>query len=130
MVVLALVLPPLEWRAGRLKAPEILWISALVSVALVYIIRYASHASGHWLWAGVRYSTHTAVAISLGVTLAAILRLVFLPAVAAVVCGYLWLITVLAYHTAGDVCSTAAVILPLSVLCHLPWLRWVKYGTT
>jgi hypothetical protein len=123
--LLAIVLPTIEWRAGRLKYPELFLLGSLVSFALVYIIRYASHASGHWLGTGLRYSTHAAVAVSIGVTLAAC-RLSLLPAVAVLVAGYLWLITYLPYHTPGDVLSTIAVMLPLTLLCHLP--RW-RRGT-
>ena len=115
---LAVLMPSLAWRAGRLKFPALFWIGAVVSIAFVYFIRYASHGSGRWLGQGLHYSTHAAVAISFGVTLS-VFRLRLLPLMAVIVGGYLWMITYLPYHTPGDVISTAAVILPLSILCHL-----------
>lgn len=121
MGLLALALPAMEWRAGRLKFPEFFWACALVSIALVYILRYFCHPAGHWIRPDVNYSTHTALAVSLAVTLS-LCRLVFSPVVAVVAGAYLWMITYLGYHTPGDAISTAAVILPLGVLCHLPWL--------
>jgi len=71
---------------------------------------------------GVHFSSHTAVAISFGVTLAAF-RLSLLPGAVAAVCGYLWLITYLPYHTPADVFYTTAIILPLSLVCHIPWWK-------
>jgi hypothetical protein len=125
--LLVLVLPATEWKAGRLKFPELFWFCALASIALVYILRYFCHPAGHWIRPGVNYSTHTAVAVSLGVSLV-ICRPMLLPAMVVVVGAYLWLITFLGYHTPGDAISTGAVILPLSVLCHLPWLLSNRRG--
>ena len=119
--LLALVLPATEWRAGRLKFPEFFWACAFISIALVYILRYFCHPAGHWIRPGMNYSTHTALAVSLAVTLS-LCRLRLFPAVAVVVGAYLWVITYLRYHTPADEISTAAVILPLSLVCHLPWL--------
>ena len=75
---------------------------------------------------GARYSSHTAVAISFAVTLVAF-RLSLLPAIALVIGGYLWVITYLGYHAPIDALCTAAVILPLSVACHVAW--WRKANT-
>lgn len=126
MGLCALVLPAMEWRAGRLKFPEFFWVVALLSIGLVYLLSHFCHAPGKWLGPGMNYSTHTAVAVSLGVTLS-LCRLAFFPVAAVVVGAYLWAITLLGYHTPGDAISTAAVILPLALLCHSPWLlrpRW------
>ena len=140
--VLTILLPALAWRAGRLKRPGLLWICEFVSIAMVYCVRYANNLMsdsqppimlfltaygtnqkpGVWTALHGHYSTHTAVAISFGVTLVAS-RISMLPAVAAMVGCYLWLITYLPYHAPVDALSTVAVILPLSLLCHLPWWR-------
>ena len=128
LALLALVLPATEWRARRLKAPGLLFICAAISIALVYLVRYASHSSGQWVGTGLHYSTHTAFAVSLAVTLS-LCRLALLPVMAVVVGAYLWLITFLGYHAPGDAISTAAVVVPLSLLCHLPWLLSSRRAT-
>ena len=126
--VMTILLPGLAWRAGRLKNPGLLWACALASIALLYIVRAVNLKTGLSIseWK-LHFSSHTAVAISFAITLIA-LRTSLLPVVAAVVAGYLWLITDLHYHEPGDLFITAAVILPLSILCHVPW--WIKVRKT
>lgn len=118
----AFVLPGLASRKGRLPHPQLFWICALTSIALLYAMRLVGHKTTLWTAHGVIFSAHTALGISLVVTLAAF-RLWLLPLFAIALAGYLWLIVYLGYHHWGDIYSTAAVILPLSLLCHLPWWR-------
>ena len=126
--VLTILLPALAWRAGRLRRPVILWACGVASIALVYILRSVNVKTGVLMaLCGVRYSSHTAVAISFGVTLVAF-RLSLLPPVALVVCGSLWMITYLGYHAPVDALCTTAVILPLSLICHAAW--WRRGGTS
>jgi hypothetical protein len=122
LCVLAVAMPALAMRNGRLKFPTLFWTGVVVLVALVYLIRFASHSSHWWFGSGQRYSTHTAVAIVAGVTLS-VYRRWMLPIAAVVVAGYLWMVVCLHYHSATEVTSTLAVILPIGILCHLPWLR-------
>ena len=91
---------------------------------LLYLVRYLARKSGVWIM-GCHFSSHTALAISFAITLIAD-RISFLPFVGAVICGYLWLITDLHYHVPGDVFTTAAVMLLVSLLCHVPWWRRKK----
>ncbi|MGB8356062.1 MAG: hypothetical protein WCD79_19340 [Chthoniobacteraceae bacterium] len=124
--VLTILLPALAWRAGRLRNPGVLWACGVVSIALVYILRSVNVKTGVLMTlCGARYSSHTAVAISFAVTLVAF-RLSLLPAIALAICGYLWVITYLGYHAPIDALCTLAVILPLSVVCHVPWWRKAK----
>ena len=121
-----LLFPGLAWRAGRLNNAGLLLACGLASIALVYIVREVNLKTGASMaeW-GLHFSSHTAVAISFAMTLVAF-RFFLLPILAGAVAGYLWLITCLHYHEPGDIFLTAAVILPLSVLCHVPW--WRKAG--
>lgn len=122
--LMALLLPALARRAGRLKNPTLLLTCGLASIALVYILRELNLKTGESIHVlGLHFSSHTAIAISFAMTLVAF-RLFLLPVLVAVVAGYLWLIVYLHYHAPGDVLMTAAVIIPLSALCHLPW--WKK----
>ena len=121
--VLTLLLPSLAWRAGRLSNPRLLGICGLVSIILVYILRDANVRTGLLMGMfGARFSSHTAVAISFGVTLMAF-QLSLLPVVVAAISFYMWLITYLQYHAPIDALLTTAIILPLSLLCHVPWWR-------
>jgi uncharacterized membrane protein len=62
------------------------------------------------------------VAIAAGVTLS-VYRGWFTPFAAAIVGGYLWTVVCLHYHSAMDVLSTGAVILPMAVVCYLRWMK-------
>lgn len=119
---LTILLPALAACRGKVSPPVRLWVCGIVSIALLYLVRWVNYRTGTWASFGLHFSSHTAVAVSFGVTLIAF-RLWLLPLVTVLVAGYLWLITYLPYHTHGDVLTTTAVILPLSLLCHIPWWR-------
>jgi hypothetical protein len=123
IAALAILLPAMAWKRGRLAAPGLFYICAFGSVALMYAIRFADHRMKIWAAHELKFSSHTALGISLLVTLTAF-RVSLLPVFAIVLAMYLWVITYLGYHNPGDIFSTAAVILPASLLCHLPW--WMK----
>jgi hypothetical protein len=120
---MTLLLPWLARREGRLSNPGLLWACGLASIALLYIVREVNLKTGFSIgeWK-LHFSSHTALAISFAITLVAY-RFFMLPIVATIVVGYVWLMTCLHYHVPGDALITAAVILPLSILCHLPWWR-------
>lgn len=120
---LCVLLPLAAWRKQRLReTPLILWTCAVVSFALVYLVRFANRGLKIGIAEGLHFSTHTAVAISFAVTLLAFRRRLA-PLLAAVLAAYFWMIVFLGYHAEGDVTGTLAVMLPLSVLCHLPWWK-------
>lgn len=108
-------------------SPALLWLCGCLSLALIYALRCANRKFGIGVAAGLHFSTHTAVALSFAVTLLAFdLRLA--PALAAVLGSYLWIIVFLGYHATHDVWSTLVVMLPLCLLCHLPWWRKIAAG--
>ncbi|HWB60393.1 MAG TPA: hypothetical protein VG733_12935 [Chthoniobacteraceae bacterium] len=116
----ALLLPAIAQRKGRLACPGLFWICAFGSIALLYAVRQLDHQIGWWASHQLRFSSHTALGISVAVTLS-VFRPVLLPLLAVLLAGYFWLIVYLQYHHPADIYTTAAAILPLSLLCHLPW---------
>ena len=126
---MTLLLPAIAWRTGRMKNPLLLWAWGLVSIALLYTLREVNLKTGESVAVmGLHFSSHTAVAISFAMTLVAF-RFLLLPVLLPVVAGYLWLIVYLHYHVPGDVFLTAAVMVPLSALCHLPWWKRARAGS-
>lgn len=125
LAVLAILLPALAWRKGALPDPRLFYICALGSVAMLYLVRYYTHHvapqgltlhGAHFI-----FSSHTALGISLCITLAAF-RPILLTALVPLMAGYLWLIVFLHYHISYDVWATLGFMVPLSLICHRPWI--------
>lgn len=92
------------WRTGLVHAG--LGVGALL---IAYGCMWLDDAYRLWPGFGLDYSTHTAVAFALGVTLFTMYR----PGRAAVVlslAGYFLLMLYQRYHSAGDIASTLLVL--------------------
>lgn len=121
--LLCVLLPLIAWKKKRLhESPLLLWGCAVVSIALIYALRFANRGLGLGVAEGLHFSTHTGLAVSFAVTLLAF-RAWLAPLLAAVLAGYFWLVVFLGYHAPGDVEGTLIAIAPLSLLCHAPWWK-------
>ena len=114
--IIALVWPWLHWR-GSWRRAALSVATTLVSVGLAYVLATLDARYGWWPSVGLDFSTHTAVAIALVVSLCAIKPSIWF-AWAAVLCGYVALMLYQGYHTAADILTTAAVIAPPLCLYH------------
>ena len=93
------------------------WVPVLVGLGLVYAVLGLDRAFGLWARAGLDYSTHTAFAVVLAVSLFVLDRRTAWFS-AALLVAYAWLMLRLGYHTLPDVLTTAAVLAPLAWSCH------------
>jgi len=89
------------------------------SLGWVYLLHFADRAFGLWprMHADLDFSTHTAVAIAIGVTLATLGR-GWLIATIALWIGYAGMMIHLGYHSPADLGTTTLAVLPGVVLCQ------------
>lgn len=97
------------------------WLAAFSTVALVYIAKTIDGRLGIWKSLAWDYSTHSALAAVLVISLCFFLfartqRIVVL----SVFVVYEVLIVVLGFHSIADILSTLLLIIPLSLALH--WL--------
>ena len=103
--------------AGRRRSRAVL-IRISVALAWAYLLHFVDHVWRIWGHFDLDYSTHTAVAIAIGTTLAA-LGLPWLMATVALWVSYALLMMNLGYHTLGDIVSTAGINLPVAAAAQL-----------
>jgi hypothetical protein len=107
LVWIALVLRALaarRWRTGAWRA-----LIGLYTLVVAYGMEYVDIATGAWPALGLDYSTHTAVAVAMLATLAAISRVGGWVA-AATFALYVPLMLHQGYHGPGDILSTTLVV--------------------
>lgn len=112
--IIALVWPWLRWR-GSWRPAVLNVVATLASVAFAYAMSALDARFGWWPSVGLDFSTHTAVAVALVVSLCAIRPAIWFVWV-AVFCAYAALMLYQRYHTVGDILTTAAVIAPPLIL--------------
>ncbi len=111
IVVIALDVRATRWR-GMLKSA----LPTALGVGSIYVVWYADRQLLLWQRYQADYSTHTAFATTLTLSLL-ILRPAWRTPLLAVWGGYLALIVILRYHTLADVAIAALV----AVIVTLPW---------
>jgi hypothetical protein len=123
LALFALILPFL--RAPRRVRPILLYyVSAGVAIAMVYAIRAMDARLHVWAAMGLDYSTHSAFAASLAVSIMLYERRARVPVVALVV-AYFALVMFLRYHTVGDISSSALVAAAIAFVVN----RGTSIGT-
>ncbi len=115
--LIALLWPWLRWRAAWRRA-ALSVATTLVSVGFAYVLSALDGRYGWWPSVGLDFSTHTAVALALVVSLCAIKPSIWFAWV-GVLCAYVVLMLHQGYHSLTDIVTTAAVIAP--PLCLLRW---------
>ena len=103
--------------AGRRQSRAVL-IRVTVALAWAYLLHFADRSFGLWDRFGLNYSTHSAVAVAIGTTLAALGRS-WLIATLAIGAVYAWLMIHLEYHTVGDIVSTVGINLPVAAAAQI-----------
>lgn len=114
--IIALLWPWLRWRASWRRA-ALSVATTLVSVGLAYVVSALDGRYGWWPAVGLDFSTHTAVAVALVVSLCAIKPSIWFAWVGVLV-AYVALMLYQEYHTLADIVTTAAVIAPPLCLFH------------
>ena len=117
LTLLALIAPPF---AKPRKAPDLLrfYAAAAFGIGFVYLVMAADNSFGLWRSFGLDYSTHSAFAAALVVSLAIHFRKWLLP-LAGSLALYLALIVLMGYHGILDVLSAALVVSVATLLVHL-----------
>ena len=118
--VIALLWPWFVWRTFWRRAVLSVF-ATLVSVGFAYVVASLDARYGWWHSMALDFSTHTAVAAALGVSLCATKPSIWF-AWAGVLGAYIALMLYQGYHTAADILTTAAVIAPPLVLFR--WWLW------
>ena len=108
--IIALVWPWLRWR-GAWRQATLNVIATLLSVAFAYAISALDARFGWWPSVGLDFSTHTAIAIALIVSVCSIKPSTWMVWT-AVLLGYFVLMVYQRYHTPADIFTTAMVIAP------------------
>lgn len=117
LLLLTLVAP--WWTFTPLQGRQRLWfyLAAGIGLSNVYLWQWLDHQFRLWPAVGLDYSTHTAFAVSLIVSLA-VLRRSWLWGLVPLLLAYAILMRYLHYHTFMDVFTTTLAIAPLSYLIH------------
>lgn len=93
------------------------WLAPLLSIAAVYVVKTIEGKFDLWERAGWNYSTHSALAAAVVMSLFFLDRSRRFIALAAFGI-YEILIVLLGFHTIADIASTLLVIVPIAWLCH------------
>ncbi len=110
-------------RSRAIGAPA--WLASVLSIAVVYIVKAIDGKLDLWERLGADYSTHSALAAALVVSLCFLApsrRAVALGVFAA----YELLIFLLGFHSMLDIVTTLIVVVPVMVL---GW-KWLYRGKT
>lgn len=117
LLALCALLAPL-FRRPRLLRPAIVYYAcAATAVAMVYVLRAVDARYQIWASGGLDFSTHTAFATSLAVSLIALDRRWLGPALTILALDFA-LMVVLRYHSVLDIVSSASLAAAVAALLH------------
>jgi hypothetical protein len=121
LAIVALATPFLR-KPRTLRSTICYYLSAAAALAFVYLVRAVNNHQHIWASLGIRFSTHSAFAASLVVSIGAFNRRWFAPlAMAAVL--YFSLELVMRYHGILDIVSSAVLAALAALLLHLAAAR-------
>jgi hypothetical protein len=95
-----------------------IWLAAILGIALVYLLRAVDKRVDLWDKIGCDYSSHTAVAAAVIVSMIFVRRRLW-PILAGVLLCYAVLMIVMGFHSFLDIATTLIVIVPLVTLIHI-----------
>lgn len=105
-------------RKPRALRPAILYyLSAAMAIGFVYLVRAVDAAQQIWGSFGLDFSTHSAFAASLAVSMGAFRRSWIGP-LALVTVLYFLLELIMRYHGLLDILSSVAVAVPAALVAH------------
>ncbi len=126
LAIAAIVAAVLDWRAGRRRSLLTVGLPAILGLAGIYLVMALDKKLLLWQRYHGDYSTHTAFATTLVISL-----LLWRPSwkvpLVAVWLSYLALIIFLGYHTLTDVVTAAVVAFMITIPWHLA-ARWIGRG--
>jgi len=121
LAIVALACPFLR-RPRTLRATVLYYLSTGAAIGFVYLVRAIDDHYQLWASLGLDYSTHSAFAASLVVSMSAFHRRWVVPLVVAVLL-YFSLELVMRYHGVLDIVSSAALAAIAALLLHAAAIR-------
>lgn len=115
LLALFAIAAPLVRKPRRLRSTLAYYLSAGTAIAFVYLIRFVDQRQQIWSSFGLDYSTHSAFAASLVVSIASFLRRALLALVTCLIL-YFCLELVMRYHGILDIVSSALLAALIAVL--------------
>lgn len=125
LALTAIMVIALDVRATRLRALVTSALPTALGVASIYAVWFADRQLRLWQTYRADYSTHTAFATTLTLSLL-ILRPAWRTLLLGVWAGYLILIVVNRYHTVADVAVAALIGFVVALPWHLAVRRHVR----
>ncbi len=124
LALVALAIPLLH-KPRSLRAPIAYYISTGAAIAFVYLVRAIDNHYQLWTSLGLDYSTHSAFAASLVVSIGTFHRRWLVPLACAAI-PYFSLELVMRYHGLVDVLSSATLAAAAAIMVHLAAMRAFK----
>jgi len=117
LALMAIGVVAFDLRARRVAALVRFGVPTMLAVGCVYVVQGIDRSWLVWQRYGGDYSTHTAFATALAVSLA--MRPIWRPVIGGVWLAYLFLIVFLGFHTATDVASAGILLGFVTALLHI-----------
>ncbi len=121
LALLALTIPFLH-KPRNLRTTIAYYISAGAAIGFVYLVRAIDNHYQLWPSLGLDYSTHSAFAASLAVSIAAFKQRWLTPLALAAL-AYFALELFMRYHGIADILSSASLAAVAALLIHLAVMR-------
>lgn len=118
LALLALLHPAMRPSLGDRRAVRLYFLAAALGLAGVYAVSAVDARFSIWGRYELDYSTHTAFAVSLAVSIG-LARPRWAWTLAGVILGYSALVVLLGFHSAADVVTSGLV----AALVTVPWHR-------
>ena len=121
LALVALAIPLLQ-KPRNLPAAIAYYVSTGAVIGLVYLVRALDHRYLLWTSLGLDYSTHSAFAASLVVSIGAFYRRWHVPLVCAAI-AYFSLELIMRYHGLADILTSVTLAAVAALLVHLATMR-------
>jgi hypothetical protein len=121
LALVALAIPLLQ-KPRNLRATIAYYVSAGAAIGFVYLVRAIDNHYQLWPSLGLDYSTHSAFAASLVVSIGAAYRRWLAPLACATI-AYFALELFMRYHGLADILSSASLACVAALLVHLAAMR-------
>lgn len=121
LALLALAVPFIR-KPRSLRSTLAFYFSAGIAIGLVYLIRFIDERQLIWSSFGLDYSTHSAFAASLVVSISAFFRRAWIPVSVSLVL-YFCLELFMRYHGVLDIVTSASLAAVMAFLAHMAVAR-------
>lgn len=121
LALLAIAVPFLR-KPRSLRATLAFYLSAGIAIGVVYVVRFIDERQQIWSSFRLDYSTHSAFAASLVVSISTFLRRAWIPLSVSLVL-YFCLELFMRYHGVLDILTSASLAAVVALLSHMALVR-------